>query len=105
MGLESIIEASSEILGAEFFKKDAEFLAGLEGLGVPGLTEGIMGHLEKEGRPGSAEYMDMFYRSCCLNEQLTSLKAGTFDPRSIEQAGLPLMIKVPQTTSEMISKG
>lgn len=114
MGIESIIGEAGKVLlesestaklGAEFFKKDAEVLAGLGELKTPELTESITEHLVKEGRPGSAEYMGMFSKSCCLDKELSLLEAGTFDPQGIEQAGLPLMIEASQTTPEMISAG
>jgi hypothetical protein len=114
MGIESIVgeagkalfeSESTAKLGAEFFKKDAEVLAGLGKLKTSELTESITGHLVREGRPGSAEYMGMFSKSCCLDKEFSLLEAGTFDPQSIKQAGLPLMVDAQQTTPEMIVEG
>jgi len=114
MGLDALIGGAREALskseslpnlGAEFFKQDAELLTSLEGSSFTELTEGITKHLTSEGRPGSAEYMRMFSKSCCLDKQLDLVEAGTFDPQSIERAGLPLMVDTQQTTPEMIREG
>ncbi|MFZ5424185.1 MAG: hypothetical protein ACOZAO_00090 [Patescibacteria group bacterium] len=114
MGIESIIgeagkallESESAIkIGTEVFKRDAEVLAGFSALKTPELTESIAEHLINEGRPGSAEYMNMFSKSCCLDKELSLLEAGIFDPQAVEQGGLPVLIDAQQTTPEMISDG
>ena len=114
MGLESIVgEAGKALLksesvsklGAEFFKKDAEVLAGLGGLKAPELTKKVTEHLIKEGRPGSAEYMGVFSKSVVLNKELEMIESGIFDAKKTELLGLPVMIDVQQTTLEMIRSG
>lgn len=114
MELESLVDGVEKTLlesenvtkhDTEFFKKDAEVLAGLEKLKTPELTKEITKHLVKEGKPGSAEYIDMFSKSTVLDKELDLLESGVLDPQKIEQEGLPLMLDPQLTTPEMIRSG
>lgn len=103
---EALLKSESAIkLGAEFFNKDAEILESLGKLKTPKLTERITEHLVKEGRPGSAEYMGMFFKSIVLDKELGLVESGMFEAQKIEQSGLPMMIDAQQTTPEMIRAG
>lgn len=92
-------------LGTKTLERDAKILEGLAGEKTPKLTEKIIDHLEKNGRPGSAEYMDVFFRSAVLDKELELLEQGGLNQETIKQSELPLMVSLEKTTPNMVAAG
>ena len=91
-----------EGLHLQGFEKDAEVLNKLKDANTTQLIEGIKQHLEQEGRPGSAEVIDLRSKSMILGKQIEMAISGNFDPQLIEQADLPIMLDMEHITPEML---
>jgi len=90
---------------AEFFQRDAEVLERVREMKTPEMTDGIVEHLVKEGKPGSAEYVQVFSKSVVLDKELALAEAGKLNNQQLESEGLPIMIDTAQTTPDMLQEG
>ena len=100
-GLGEIAGGTEKVAG--FLAKDTELLDTLGDENATQAIEKITSHLAENGRPASAEYMDLYFDSALLDHELTMLEAGNFDLQAFENAGLPIFIDVAGTTPEMLS--
>jgi len=90
---------------AEFFQRDAEVLERVREMKTPEMTDGIVEHLVKEGKPGSSEYIQVFSKSVVLDKELALAEAGKLNNHQLESEGLPVMIDTTQTTPDMLQEG